>query len=131
MNLVEKLLLGAVQDFWSRQLLRYGHPWQPGMIRRFHRPWPAQDVLVAELHGDLRFVLARTAAVLLRPDVDVATTIAENLAPAPYGDEISLVRDLIVAAGAPTQKVRDHALLSGATAVTIALIKYGDFGDLA
>lgn len=131
MNIAEKALLAAVQDFWSRQLEGYGRPWQPGTIRRFSQPWPTRDVLLAELRGDLRFVLARSAAVVVRPDAEVAATIAEHLVPAPYGVEIALIRDLIVAGGAPTQKMRDRAALSGLAIVGMALIKYGDPGELA
>jgi hypothetical protein len=55
--------------------------------------------VVAQLGGDRLRAFERATA---RPDAGVAPTIAEHLVPLPYGMEIALVRDLIIAGGQQT-----------------------------
>jgi hypothetical protein len=77
------------------------------------------DQLVASLRSEIKVNAVRTAGLLNRPDARVATQVASALMPAPWGEELTLVSDLIDAAGAKTVSERKRALKGAGIAVAV------------
>jgi hypothetical protein len=81
------------------------------------------DQLALCLRRNLRSGAVQSAQLLEQPDAHVALQVASALAPKPYGNELTLVADIIDAAGAQTNQERNQALV-GAGLALIALMVY-------
>jgi hypothetical protein len=81
------------------------------------------DQLVLSLRPRLKASAVEAAQMLERPDAQIALQVASALVPRPFGDELTLVTDLIEAAGAQTVQDRNRALAGvGISLVVLALI---------
>lgn len=76
---------------------------------------------MATLRPHLKANAVQASELLSTPDAQIAREIASTLLPAPFGEELNVVTDLIQAAGAQTLKQRDRALM-GAAAGGVALL---------
>jgi len=77
--------------------------------------------LLASLLPEVKAGAVRVAGQLSQPDMQVAQQVAFALVPTPYGQELTLVSDLIQAAGAQSVFERNRALKgAGFAAVAIA-----------
>jgi hypothetical protein len=82
-----------------------------------------RDQLVASLCPHLKAVAVEAAQLLEQPDAQVGLQVASALVPTPYGEELTIVADLIEAAGAQTVKARNKALLGvGATVFVLVCL---------
>lgn len=69
-----------------------------------------RDQLVGGLRWRIKASAVEAAGILEQPDVRLAQQIASALVPQPFGTELTLVTDLIEAAGAQTVQGRDRAM---------------------
>jgi hypothetical protein len=81
----------------------------------------SREELVATLRPYLKARAVQTSELLSTPDAQVAREIASTLLPAPFGEELNVVTDLIQAAGAQTLQQRDRALLRAAAGGVVLL----------
>lgn len=81
------------------------------------------DQLVLNLRPRLRVGAVEAAQMLEQPDAQIAPQVASALVPQPIGTELTLVTNLIEAAGAQTVQGRNQALVGvGVSLVVLALI---------
>lgn len=81
----------------------------------------SQDELVQSLRIRIRASAVLASGILQNPDVQLAQQVASALVPEPCGTELTLVSDLIEAAGAQTVQGRNNAL-AGAGVAAFALL---------
>jgi len=82
-----------------------------------------RDALVASLRPHLKAGAVETAQLLEQPDAQIGLQVASALLPTPYGEELTLVADLIEAAGAQTVRARNWALAGvGATLLVLVCV---------
>ena len=138
-------LIEAVQAWWTTQ----HEPCQPTPVEDFRPDWMVEpymfqfrptvgpycsfgcgwrrdrtvDQLVLGLRPRLKAGAVEAAQMLEQPDAQVALRVASALVPRPIGTELTLVTDLIEAAGAQTVQDRNRALAGvGISLVVLALI---------
>lgn len=81
-----------------------------------------RDQLIASLRSELSARAVRAAGFLKQPDVRVAAEVAMALVPTPYGAELTLLTDLIEAAGAETVMECNQALVGAGMAAGLLLL---------
>jgi hypothetical protein len=81
------------------------------------------EQMIASLRPYLKAGAVNAAGLLDRPDAQIAEQVASTLLPAPFGDELTFVTDLIEAAGAQTVQGRNRKLV-GAGAAGFFLILF-------
>ena len=77
------------------------------------------DQLLLGLRPRLKASAVEAAQMLEQPDAQIALKVASSLVPQPIGDELTLVTDLIEAAGAQTVKDRNRALVGAGIAFAL------------
>ncbi len=80
----------------------------------------SEDELVQSLRPRIKATAVRASGILQNPDVQLAQQVASALVPQPYGTELTVVTDLIEAAGTQTVQGRNNAL-AGAGVAALAL----------
>jgi hypothetical protein len=85
------------------------------------------EELLASLRPEVRAGAVRAAGLLSQPDVQIAEQVALALTPPPYGEELTLVTDLINAAGAQSVFEQRRAL-KGAGIAAVVVAGYWLFG---
>lgn len=83
------------------------------------------DELVRVLRWRLKASAVEASAILEQPDSRLALQVASALVPQPLGDELTLVADLIEAAGAQTVRGRNRALAGAGIAAAGLLVYFG------
>jgi len=90
----------------------------------------SRDQLLASLRPKIKANAVRAAGLLDQPDVQVARQVASSLMPAPYGEELTLVVDLIDAAGAQSVYEQKRALkrarITAVSVVGLLLLSAGN-----
>jgi len=148
-------LIGQVQSWWNEQHIACGSEVVPDSLGRpfeglsflyTREEWQkypvicpstcgwrnakSRDQLLASLRPKVKANAVRAAGILDRPDVEVARQVASALMPAPYGEELTLVVDLIEAAGAQSVFEQKRALkgagIACATVVGLLLLSTGN-----
>ncbi|MGH7866181.1 MAG: hypothetical protein ACREP9_00790 [Candidatus Dormibacteraceae bacterium] len=107
----ERSFTRYLQTWWVEQL-QQGRP-LGGNVVDWCRGRSA-DQLAGELRRDLRFHLAQMAFFLAEPDVVASTEIVSALSPPPYGADLRLLVDAIIAAGTTSTKIRRGTLAGAA-----------------
>lgn len=80
-----------------------------------------RNQLVEELRRRIKASAVEAAGILNEPGVETSQQIASALVPQPFGTELTLVTDLIKAAGAQSVQGRNRALV-GAGVSALALL---------
>jgi len=137
-------LIGQFQLWWNEQHAACGSAVMPDPLGRpseglsflyTHAEWleypvicpstcgwrnaKSRDQLLESLRPIVKANAVRAAGLLDQPDAQVALQVADALVPAPYGEELTLVVDLIQAAGAQSIFERKRALKSAGIAATV------------
>ena len=81
----------------------------------------SRDELVQNLRPRIRGAAVQASGILQDPDAQLALQVASALVPQPYGTELTLVADLIDAAGAQTVQGRYNALAGAGVAAIVLL----------
>jgi hypothetical protein len=78
------------------------------------------------LRSELRSGAVQAAGLLQAQDTQIAQLVATSLVPAPFGTELTLLTDLIEAAGAQSIQVRNRYLAgAGIAAFTLVCLFVG------
>jgi hypothetical protein len=80
------------------------------------------EQLVASLRPYLKAGAVSASGLLERPNAKIAEQVASSLLPAPFGDELMLVTNLIEAAAAQTTQVRNQKLVSAGIAAFVLAV---------
>jgi hypothetical protein len=127
-------LLEGVQRWWSAQ---HEHPVPAGPdspwdVVRFQHEMPCgfgcewrkgrtNDQLIASLRPYVRAKTVEAANALQQPSVRLALTLANQLMPRPYGTDLTVLADVIEAAGAQTVEARNRAIGRALASVGVSM----------
>lgn len=127
-------LLNGVQRWWSAQ---HEHPVPPGPdspwdVVRFQNQLPCgfgcdwrqgrtNEQLIASLRPQLRAKTVEAANALQQPNMRLVLTLANQLMPRPYGTDLTVLADVIEAAGAQTVEERNRAFGRALAAVGVSV----------
>jgi hypothetical protein len=131
-------LTQSIQSWWSEQ---HRHPGNKDDLSSFFRyaftpcgqgcGWQngrTRDEIVRELASRINASDVEAAKSLETPEGSFATAVVSALLPFPYGDEFSLLVDIVEAAGTRSMKIRFWSVVGGLVAgslLVLGIVKSG------
>lgn len=90
-----------------------------------------QDELVKELTGRIRASDVEAAKALETPEGSFATAVVSALLPFPYGDEFTLLVDIVEASGSRSMKIRFWSVVGGLVVGSLLVLSVLKSGPVA